>query len=127
MVEQLFLHPIPIHAAARIAGAYGYDQVVVLARRIGEHPEPCGEHVTTFGVDEQHCAIAARVGAALRHFMAWPALTTDDPVVSAYRQVAIELASAGRTFSEATSAVVIAEVEGRVDRAAGMILKARLP
>lgn len=36
--------PIPISAAARIAKDYGYDQVVIIARKVD--PEG-GEHVTT--------------------------------------------------------------------------------
>lgn len=41
------MKPIPISAAERIAKSYGQDQVVIIARRVGEEPEPCGEHVTT--------------------------------------------------------------------------------
>lgn len=68
------LRPIPIAAAARIAKAYGYDQVVIIARRAGEPPAPHGEHVTTYGVDRAHCASAALQGRALRRFMGWPEL-----------------------------------------------------
>lgn len=58
---------IPIAAAQRIAEAYGYDQVVIVARKVGE-----GEHVTTYGVDRAHCASAAAQGRALKKFMGWP-------------------------------------------------------
>ena len=66
------MRPIPIAAAARIAKVYGYDQVIVIARRVGDEPDPHGEHVTTFGVDAQHCDAAARAGNALKRFMGWP-------------------------------------------------------
>lgn len=69
---QRALRPIPIAAAERIAKDYGYDQVVIIARRVGEPPAPHGEHVTTYGVDREHCASAALQGRALRRFMGWP-------------------------------------------------------
>lgn len=65
------MKPIPIAAAKRIATDYGYDQVVVYARRVGEAPEPCGEHMTTYGIDKVHCGVAARIGATLKRFMGW--------------------------------------------------------
>lgn len=59
---------IPIAAAKRIAKDYGYDQVVVIARKVGE-----GEHVTTYGVDKANCEAAAKVGDHLKHnIMRWP-------------------------------------------------------
>lgn len=65
--------PIPIAAAKRIADAYGYDQVIVIARRVGSDPIPHGEHVTTYGRTKEHCAIAANVGDFLKHkIMGWP-------------------------------------------------------
>ncbi len=72
------MKPIPITAAKRIAEAYGYDQVIIIARRVGEAPEPAGEHVTTYGINKVHCSIAARCGAALKRFMGWP----DDTVAT---------------------------------------------
>ena len=67
------LKPIPVSAAKKIAQLYGYDQVIVIARRVGEAPDPCGEHVTTYGRDAQHCSVAARVGDFLKHqVMKWP-------------------------------------------------------
>ena len=61
------MKPIPIAAAERIAKQYGYDQVVVIARKVGE-----GEHVTTYGINREHCASAALQGRALKRFMGWP-------------------------------------------------------
>lgn len=53
---------IPISAAARIAKDYGYDQVIIIARKVGEDPSPNGEHVTTYGVDKANCDVAAMLG-----------------------------------------------------------------
>jgi hypothetical protein len=58
---------IPITAAERIAKEYGYDQVVIIARKVG-----VGEHVTTYGVSKTHCESAALQGVALKKFMGWP-------------------------------------------------------
>jgi hypothetical protein len=61
------MEPIPISAAKTIAEAYGYHQVVIVARRVGDGEdggEDGGEHVTTYGVDKANCAIAARIGGA---------------------------------------------------------------
>lgn len=62
---------IPIKAAQRIAEEYGYDQVVVYARKVGTDPEPHGEHMTTYGVNKEHCGVAARIGDTLKKFMGW--------------------------------------------------------
>lgn len=64
---------IPIKAARAIADAYGYgyDQVVIYGRRVGEAPSPSGEHLTTYGIDATHCDVAARMGIALKRFMGW--------------------------------------------------------
>lgn len=53
---------IPISAAAHIAREYGYDQVIIYARKVGE-----GEHVTTYGRNRQHCDVAARIGNFLKY------------------------------------------------------------
>jgi hypothetical protein len=65
------MHRIPIRAARRIAEEYGYDQVVIYARRVGEAPAPHGEHMTTYGVDRIHCDVAAKIGKALKRFAGW--------------------------------------------------------
>lgn len=63
---------IPISAAKRIAEAYGYDQVIVVARKVGDAPNPHGEHVTTYGVTKAHCRVADSIGAYLKHkVMRW--------------------------------------------------------
>lgn len=61
---------IPIAAAQRIAEQYSYDQVIIIARKIGEGGN---EHVTTYGVDKANCDVAARIGHFLKHkIMGWP-------------------------------------------------------
>lgn len=66
------MKPIPISAAERIAKDYGYDQVIIVARRVGDDPEPHGEHVTTYGVTKAHCDVAARIGDFLKFkVMGW--------------------------------------------------------
>lgn len=63
---------IPIAAAQRIAEQYGYDQVVIIARKI----DPGGnEHVTTYGIDKANCDVAAQIGNFIKHkIMGWPEL-----------------------------------------------------
>lgn len=67
------MKPIPISAAKRIAQDYGYDQVVIYARRCHTTPEPHGEHMTTYGRNREHCDVAARIGATLKRHMGWDA------------------------------------------------------
>lgn len=63
------MKPIPISAAKRIAEAYGYDQVIIVARATGDGG---GEHCTTYGRDKVHCEIAARCGDFLKYkVMGW--------------------------------------------------------
>jgi hypothetical protein len=60
---------IPIRAARRIADDYGYDQVIIIARKVGV---PGREHVTTYGTTEVHCAVASHIGNYLkRKVMGW--------------------------------------------------------
>lgn len=61
---------IPITAAKRIAEDYDYDQVIVIARKVGMGG---GEHVTTYGVDKANCKVAAQIGDHIKHrIMGWP-------------------------------------------------------
>lgn len=69
------MHPIPVAAGERIAKDYGYDQVVILARRVGEDPDPNGEHITTYGIDPTHCDVAALMGKKLKDIAGWPERT----------------------------------------------------
>lgn len=61
---------IPISAGKRIAEEFGYDQVIIIARKV----DPNGlEHVTTYGVDKENCAAAAQIGDFLKYdVMKWP-------------------------------------------------------
>jgi hypothetical protein len=61
------MKPIPIAAAKRIAEQYGYDQVIIYARKVGEKLQPHGEHVTTYGINNVHCGVAARIGDHLKY------------------------------------------------------------
>jgi len=64
---------IPISAAKKIAEAYGWDQIIVIGRKIGNDPEPHGEHVTTYGINREHCDAAAKIGNHLKYdIMGWP-------------------------------------------------------
>jgi hypothetical protein len=69
------MKPIPISAAKQIAKTYGYDQVIIIARKVdrpagvGETAKQAiqgGEHCTTYGVDEANCEAAARIGDHLK-------------------------------------------------------------
>ena len=61
------MKPIPIAAARRIAEMYGYDQVVVVARKVDGN-----EHCTTYGVDKANCDVAARIGNFFKfNLMKW--------------------------------------------------------
>ncbi len=61
---------IPIAAAQRVAEQYDYDQVVIIARKVGDGG---GEHVTTYGRDKANCEVAAHIGDFIKHkIMGWP-------------------------------------------------------
>jgi hypothetical protein len=67
------MREIPVVAAERIAKAYGYDQVIIIVRKVGEAPDAHGEHVTTYGIDIANCAVAAKIGDFIKHkIMGWP-------------------------------------------------------
>ncbi len=64
------MKPIPISAAKAIAEKYGYDQVIIVARKIGDGGR---EHCTTYGRDKDNCEVAARIGDFFKHeLMGWP-------------------------------------------------------
>lgn len=62
------MKPIPISAAEKVAKSYGYDQVVIYARKVGDAG---GEHMTTYGVNKEHCSVAAQIGKTLQRWMGW--------------------------------------------------------
>lgn len=58
---------IPITAAKAIAEKYGYDQVIIIGRKVLSH-----EHLTTYGIDKPNCNVAARIGDFLKYqVMGW--------------------------------------------------------
>lgn len=57
------MKPIPISAAEKIAKEFGYDQVVIIGRKVGDKG---GEHCTTYGRNKDHCTVAARIGDYLK-------------------------------------------------------------
>lgn len=60
---------IPVTAAKLIAQKYDYDQVIIIARKVGNAG---GEHVTTYGKTKAHCKIAADYGNFLKYkVMGW--------------------------------------------------------
>lgn len=60
---------IPISAAKLIADKYDYDQVVIVARKVGAGGN---EHVTTYGKTKEHCEVAAKIGDFLKFkVMGW--------------------------------------------------------
>ncbi len=63
------MRKIPIKAAKQIAENYDYDQVIVIARKVGKDG---GEHVTTYGINKEHCKISAKIGDFLKYkIMGW--------------------------------------------------------
>ena len=62
---------ISIKAAEEIAKKYGYDQIVIIGRKTGTD-ENAREHCTTYGVNKEHCKVAAQIGDFLKHkVMGW--------------------------------------------------------
>lgn len=63
------MHDIPIQAAQHIAKEYGFDQVVIIARKVGDDG---WESVTTYGKNKEHCAVAAKIGNFIKYkIMKW--------------------------------------------------------
>lgn len=63
---------IPISAAKHIAKTYGYDQVIIIARKIDTPDKLGGEHVTTYGINKQHCKVSADIGNYIKYkIMKW--------------------------------------------------------
>jgi hypothetical protein len=60
---------IPIAAAKRVAEDYGYDQVMIFARKVGDDGM---EHMTTYGVTKAHCSVMAQIAKFLQtKIMGW--------------------------------------------------------
>jgi hypothetical protein len=81
--QRAAMTPIPIEAAKKIAELYGYDQVMIYARRVGAgereleinpRADVGGEHMTTYGVNKDHCDAMARIAKFLQEkIMGWTA------------------------------------------------------
>lgn len=64
---------IPIEAAKKIAKSYGYDQVIIYARKVDTEDLVGGEHMTSYGVNPAHCQAAAVICDFLKtKIMGWP-------------------------------------------------------
>lgn len=64
------MNKLPIKEAKGIADRHNWDQVIIVARKVGDDGY---EHVVTYGKDKAHCEAAARAGQALKHhLMRWP-------------------------------------------------------
>lgn len=112
------MRKIPISAAKRIAEDYGYDQVIIYARRVGDDPDPHGEHMTTYGRDKAHCAVAAQIGDRLKYeIMGW---RRGEPPASAIEAPAGDETQSGSVHE---SAVPVRQTpEGRANRFLGDLL-----
>jgi hypothetical protein len=67
------MNNIPISAAKALADKYNLDQVVIIARRVGE-PGVGREFVTTYGKDLTNCKLAGTIGAFIKDkIMKWEA------------------------------------------------------
>lgn len=85
MSRRLSPAPIPVDAARKVAVDYGYDQVVIIARRVGEGGK---EHVTTYGLGDAHAKTAADIGNFIKHkIMGWP-VPAEGPAVPAPKKPA---------------------------------------
>ncbi len=64
--------PIPISAAKEIAEKYGYEQVIVYGRSVGDvdvKTNTCtihGEHMTTYGTTKLHCDVIGLIGKTIQ-------------------------------------------------------------
>ena len=57
------LKRIPVEAAILLAGQYGFDEIVILARKVGA--EGGGVCTTSFGVDAEHDERAQSIAGVL--------------------------------------------------------------
>ena len=59
-----------IKSAEAYAKRFGYDQVVIVSRKVGDDGL---ENVTTYGRTPEHCDVAAEIGHYLKFkVMGWP-------------------------------------------------------
>lgn len=87
---------LPIKAARDIADNYGWDQVIIVARKVGDEGY---EHVVTYGAGRAHCEASARAGNAIKHhLMRWPSSLFDS---------ALRIVGVGRLDNEHPRALVL--------------------
>lgn len=86
------MKPIPLAAAQRIAKDYGYHQVVIMARVTGD-VEGSDEHITTYGINVQHCRVAAMMGDKLKQVAQWSGVdATTQKIADLEAQVKAQIA-----------------------------------
>jgi hypothetical protein len=62
--------PIEVEAAKQVAEKFGYDQIIIIGRRIGGDGK---EWVTTYGRDPANSEAAILIGEYLKYkIMKWP-------------------------------------------------------
>lgn len=124
------MRPIPVRAAEEVGLSFDYDQVVIIARRVGGDPEPHGEHCTTWGVDPANSGVAAAIGDLLtRRVMGWDAdgiLLEDDIDAGSRRLIAAIAALDAALPLLVTAARNLIESDCLFDRATGAPLPGTL-
>lgn len=77
MTNKVPFVPIPDKAARHIAKTYGYEQVIVIGRKIGTSPEnPGGEFVTYYGDTETNKHAVSFIADIIKtRVLGWPAPT----------------------------------------------------
>lgn len=104
--------PIPILDAKRIAENYNYNQIVIVARKVGDNGI---EHVTTYGTDKANCDVAANIGDFLRYeIMKWerksvsppPQAESQEKLMEELMRYHIETQENGSTFYSAMLCLV---------------------
>jgi hypothetical protein len=111
------MKPIPIKAAKAIADDFGYHQIVIIARAVGE-----GEHVTTYGIDAANCAVAARIGEFLKFkVMGWAReheTAGDDDVIHQFRKLLTGASQALKSYAYGnTSPDLASGIAAKIDEA----------
>ena len=96
---------IPITKAKEIANQYGYDQVIILGRKVGDNGI---EWVTTYGVTKQHCDAAADIGQVLRDMVL--------PTIKATKEALEEIKKNGDDKSAAIAKLALEKIRYRKDK-----------
>ena len=71
-------HDLMMRHLKRVADDFGFDQIVLIARKVGTGPAN-GEHVSSYGRDKQHCDVAAVMADVIKYrIMGWKPDTVID-------------------------------------------------